>query len=302
MTETTFNQAVELVGRLPNGQERNDLIVHGKLWPELWKWSPYAQITLEQALETHEKHGSGYLIVRRPVGKAIRKQTHLPEQKSIGRKPLDAPAPALTTIVETIPSSQPQGPKEPPSGEEPAYADSSPEPIPNAYENPTSDLPTPTSESMLVETPVAKATASSESSTVPSMVPPHNQEVPNPITAPSDAPPEPILDSEATSSRPVNGMPPSASGDNGELMPVAAVDAITAASHTAQRPEPGNFIRSMNRLYLLVVWFVASSGVFAYLLGRFTALGVAWVVGYWMVTIAVGILLWAVSTLVSSSR
>jgi hypothetical protein len=65
--------------------------------------------------------------------------------------------------------------------------------------------------------------------------------------------------------------------------------------------QPVGADRSLNRLYLVVVWFLASSGVFAYFLGRFTALGVAWEVGYWMVTIAGGILLWAAGILVFSS-
>jgi hypothetical protein len=307
--DTTFEEAVKLVGASPAQQERNDLILdYGMLGP-IWRWSRDSGLSLEAATEASKKVGRKFMTVRQPVEErpmdeesienAPGKRTPSIEQKSRRRKPLPARAPASTTIAETNPAPQSRGPTEPPLVVEPAPAESCPGPISDPREILTPDLPTPRSEPAAAET--SSTEASPESLPVPLMAPPISQATAEPIAVPSAAS-QPTPESVPMSGGPVNGMPSSTPEDKEEHQTVRALDETVAPSQTTPRPQRVNVGRSLNRLYLLVLWFVASSGVFAYFLGRITAFGVAWVAGYWMITISVGLLLWAASTLAFPSN
>lgn len=62
--ESTFEEAVKLVGRKPSGSERKDLItLWGFATKKSWRWCMDVSMTLEEAMEVHRKMAEEMKVV-----------------------------------------------------------------------------------------------------------------------------------------------------------------------------------------------------------------------------------------------
>ncbi len=252
-------------------------------------------MTREQAIAWHKRVDHEYLVVIRPQPpKATGKQPPLPEQKSARRRPSSGEAPALTQIEEPVTATASAAPTAPLESNHPVSGD----PVPIAIvapEDPSAISKVSPGEPLAAESPSVEVTTP-EAPVVPSVKPTTTEAVATgTVDATSGAQSEGIQ--AQTVVGPAESQMPLSDGASQGSPPTATPVKSTAAVP----PQPARLEQSLTRVYLLVVWFIASAGVFAYFLGRFSALGVAWVVGYWMVTVSVAILLWAAGNLMASS-
>ena len=61
--ELSFNEAVKMVGRKPEGIERRDLVTLWGFERKNWRWCMDVGMTLEEAINVHRKLDEEYRIV-----------------------------------------------------------------------------------------------------------------------------------------------------------------------------------------------------------------------------------------------
>lgn len=300
--EITFEDAVNLVGRAPDSQERNDLVVDYGMVKPLWRWSRDNDVTLEQATVVHEKLGRKFMTVprsseERPGTESevmTDKPTPRAKQRSRKRKPRPAAVPDLTRAeTKSAPNSQSPGNSALP--EVTAAAGPPPRQVSSVSEYLATNSPVNQSAAAEVISPIPGVPVSPAAP--PDSSPNHSSN--KAVATPSGNPSKPTQESQ-TSSRRGKVMPSSTSVKRKKLPGAATLGETASPLPASEPPRPVKGDWSPRRLYPIVVWFVASSGVFAYFLGRITASGVAWIAGYWMVTLAVALVIWAAESLISS--